>query len=69
MPRKRATAVQKIAKLMRELDFCMLTTHTWRGGLHVRPMSNNGEAIVLIKVTPTVVSYWTKGDAGELRIR
>ena len=27
------------------------------------------DAIVLIKVTPTVVSYWTKRDAGELRIR
>jgi hypothetical protein len=27
------------------------------------------EAVVLIKVTPTVVSYWTKREAGELRIR
>jgi general stress protein 26 len=26
------------------------------------------DAIVLIKVTPTVVSYWTKKDAGELKI-
>jgi hypothetical protein len=27
------------------------------------------EAIVLIKVTPTVVSYWTKRKSGELRLR
>ena len=135
--------MKKVAKLMRDLDFCMLTTHAKRGGLHARPMSNNGEVefdgdvwffsaadsrkvreieqtstvqlsyadldnwrfvsmngkarivrdpkkkkelwleelrrwfdegpesdgIVLIKVTPTVVSYWTKNDEGELRLR
>ena len=141
---KRATStIKKIAKLMRNLDFCMLTTHTKGGGVHVRPMSNNGEVefdgdvwffsatdsrkvreikatpsvhlsyvdldrwrfvsmsgrarivrdmekkralwqeelkrwfdegpesddIVLIKVTPTVVSYWTKNDEGEVRIK
>ena len=27
------------------------------------------EGVVLIKVTPTAVSYWTKREAGELRIR
>ena len=127
---------------MRDLDFCMLTTHTPRGGLRARPMSNNGEvefdgevwffsaadsrkvrdiaatprvhlsyvdldewrfismtgrarivrdaqkkrelwieeleqwfeegpdsdAIVLIKVTPTVVSYWTRNEQRELRL-
>ena len=26
------------------------------------------EAVVLIKVTPSVVSYWTRSDEGELRI-
>ena len=29
--------------MMRDLDFCMLTTHAADGGLHARPMSNNGE--------------------------
>ena len=143
MAKKPSNTIKKVAKLMRDLDFCMLTTRTSRGSLHARPMSNNGEvefdgdvwffsaadsrkvreieaepsvhlsyadpddwrfismtgrasivrdaekkqamwlqeleqwfdegpesdAIVLIKVTPTVVSYWTKRDAGELRIR
>ena len=142
MPRQNADTVRKIAKLMRGLDFCMLTTHSARGGLHARPMSNNGEvefdgdmwffsavdsrkvreieatprvhlsyvdldswrfvsveararivrsaarkrqlwhkeleqwfeggpdsnAIVLIKVTPIFISYWTKTDAGDLRV-
>lgn len=137
------TAIQKIAKLMRDLDFCMFTTLPMRGGTHSRPMSNNrevefdgdvwffsaadsrkvreiktnpnvqlsyvdldgwrflsvsgkarivhdvekkqelwmkeleqwfdegpeSEAIVLIKVTPSLVSYWTKNDAGELRLK
>ncbi len=40
---KRAATVRKVAKLMRDLDFCMMTTHAGRGGLHARPMSNNGE--------------------------
>jgi general stress protein 26 len=139
---KNSDTIKKVAKLMRNLDFCMLTTHATRGGLHARPMSNNGEVefdgdvwffseansrkvreieaeptvhlsyvdlddwrfvslsgnaeivrdarkkhelwledlkqwfdegpesdgIVLIKVTPSVVSYWTKDDEGELRI-
>jgi general stress protein 26 len=136
-------AVKKVARLMRNLDFCMFTTRTSRGQPRARPMSNNGEvefdgvvwffsaadsrkvrdieanpivhlsyvdleawrfiamsgkasivrdenkkqelwkseleqwfeegpesdAIVLIKVTPTLVSYWTKNDQGELRLR
>ena len=40
---KRSTTVKKVAKLMRDLDFCMFTTRTARGGFHARPMSNNGE--------------------------
>ena len=141
--RTKSTAIKKVAKLMRDLDFCMFTTHTGRSGFHARPMSNNGEvefdgdvwffseadsrkvreikanptvhlsyadlenwrfvsmtgrarivrdtgkktelwmedleqwfdagpdseAVVLIKVTPAVVSYWTKSDAGDLKIR
>ena len=139
----RSMAIKKVAKLMRDLDFCMFTTHASRGGFHARPMSNNGEvefdgdvwffsaadsrkvreiesdptvhlsyvdledwrfvsmtgrarivrdtgkknalwmeeleqwfdegpdsdAIVLIKVTPSLVSYWTRNDAGEVRFR
>lgn len=143
MAKRPSSTIKKIAKLMRDVDFCMLTTHTRGGGLRARPMSNNGEVefdgdvwffsaadsrkvkeirttprvhlsyvdldqwrfvsmagrarivrdvakkqelwqealqqwfnegpesddIVLIKVTPTVVSYWTKNDEGELRIK
>jgi general stress protein 26 len=142
MAKRAPNTIKKVAKLMGDLDFCMLTTHTKGGGLRARPMSNNGQvefdgdvwffsaansrkvreieatprvhlsysdldqwrfvsmtgrarivrdtqkkrdlwmedlrrwfdegpesdAIVLIKVTPTVVSYWTKKDDGELRI-
>jgi len=38
-----ATAKKKLAKMMRGIDLCMLTTHGPRGALHTRPMSNNGE--------------------------
>jgi general stress protein 26 len=143
MAKREQNTIKKVAKLMRRLDFCMLTTQTKRGGLHARPMSNNGkvefdgdvwffsaadsrkvreieavprvhlsyvdldgwrfismtgrarivrdpakkrelwsdelkrwfddgpesDAVVLIKVTPTDVSYWTKKDEGELKIR
>ena len=135
--------LKKVANLMRNLDFCMLTTHTSRGRLRARPMSNNGEvefdgdvwffsaadsrkvreieanpvvqlsyadlgawrfvsmtgrakvvrdlekkqelwqkelerwfdegpesdAIVLLKVTPSSVSYWTRKDQGELNLK
>ena len=39
----RARSIKQIAKLMRDLDFCMLTTQAGDGQLHARPMSNNGE--------------------------
>ena len=142
MAKRASNTVKKVARLMRALDFCMLTTQTKRGGLRARPMSNNGEVefdgdvwffsaadsrkvreieaipsvhlsfvdlegwrfismtgrarivrdvkkkrelwmddlkrwfeegpesdeIVLIKVTPRIVSYWTKTDEGELQI-
>ena len=141
--RTKSTATRKVAKLMRDLDFCMFTTHAGRGGFHARPMSNNGEVefdgdvwffsaadsrkvreikanptvhlayadledwrfvsmtgraqvirdpekkaelwmddlerwfddgpdsegIVLIKVTPSLVSYWTRSGSGDLRIK
>jgi general stress protein 26 len=140
--RKASNSIKKVARLMRDLDFCMMTTHTGRGGLRARPMSNNGEvefdgdvwffsdaksrkvreieatpkvhlsyidlkawrfismtgrarivrdpelkkqlwmkdlerwfedgpesdAVVLIKVTPTLVSYWTKSDEDEITL-
>ena len=140
---KSSTGVKKIARLMRDIDFCMMTTYFGRGGARARPMSNNGEvefdgdvwffshrgarkvrdikatprvhlsyvdlkqwrfismtgraaiiidvekkkelwldelerwfedgpesdSVVLIKVTPTLVSYWTKSDEGELSLR
>jgi general stress protein 26 len=143
MAKRASHTIRKIAKLMRDLDFCMLTTQTKGGGLHARPMSNNREVefdgdvwffsaadsrkvreieatprvhlsyvdldhwrfvsmtgrarivrdtkkkqelwveelqrwfdegpesdgVVLIKVIPTVVSYWTKNDEGELKIK
>ena len=43
MAKRNPKTITKIAKLMRDLDFCMLTTHTKGGGLRARPMSNNGE--------------------------
>jgi general stress protein 26 len=35
--------IKKVADMMRDLDFCMLTTHSDDGLLRARPMSNNGE--------------------------
>ena len=43
MTTQRSGSVTKIAELMRDLDFCMLTTRASDGRLHARPMSNNGE--------------------------
>lgn len=142
MAQGRTGTLEKVADLMRDLDFCMLTTHTSDGGLHARPMSNNGEVefdgdvwffsaadtrkveeieadprvhlsyadtqnfrfismsgeaqivrdaekkrdlwvedldrwfedgpdsddVILIKVTPSVVSFWSGEDEGELKL-
>lgn len=142
MAATRAANIKKIAKMMSDLDFCMMTTQSDDGQLRARPMSNNGEVefdgdvwffsaadsrkvaeiesdarvqlsysdtknfrfiamsgeaeivrdaekkeelwleelerwfdegpesddIVLIKVTPTVVSYWNGDDQGELAL-
>ncbi len=43
MTTRDSTTLAKIATMMRDLDFCMLTTRATEGGLHSRPMSNNGE--------------------------
>jgi len=39
----RSKSITQIAKMMRDLDFCMLTTKAEDGYLRARPMSNNGE--------------------------
>jgi general stress protein 26 len=39
----RSKSITQVAKLMRDLDFCMLTTKAEDGYLRSRPMSNNGE--------------------------
>ena len=38
-----ANDLAAIAALLRRLDICMLTTRSEEGGLHGRPMSNNGD--------------------------
>jgi len=42
MARTKAST-KKLAKLMRGIDLCMMTTHGTNHSLHARPMSNNGE--------------------------
>ncbi|HSL75609.1 MAG TPA: pyridoxamine 5'-phosphate oxidase family protein [Candidatus Limnocylindrales bacterium] len=37
------TELAAVAKLLKELDICMLVTRAEGGALHGRPMSNNGE--------------------------
>jgi general stress protein 26 len=39
----KAKTIKQIAGMMRDLEFCMLTTRSTDGMLHARPMSNNGE--------------------------
>jgi len=39
----RSKSIAQIAKMMSDLDFCMLTTKAEDGYLRSRPMSNNGE--------------------------
>ena len=40
---KESATIRKIAAMLRDLDYGMLTTRAEGGGLHARPMSNNGE--------------------------
>ena len=35
--------LQKIRELIKDIDFCMLTTVDESGDLHSRPMSSNGD--------------------------
>jgi len=36
-------SLKTLAEKMKNLDFCMMITQDGRGGLHTRPMSNNGK--------------------------
>lgn len=40
---KREDDLQKLRELVKEIDFCMLTTIDEDGDLHSRPMSSNGD--------------------------
>ena len=42
MPEKKSAEIKKVAKMMQNLDFCMMTTQS-PDGMRARPMSNNGE--------------------------
>jgi len=42
-PQSRADDLQKLRGLVKDIDFCMLTTVDDNGHLHSRPMSSNGD--------------------------
>jgi general stress protein 26 len=42
-PQRRADDLQKLRELVKDIDFCMLTTVDEKGDLHSRPMSSNGD--------------------------
>lgn len=42
-PQRRADDLQKLRELVKDIDFCMLTTVDKTGDLHSRPMSSNGD--------------------------
>jgi len=42
-PQSREDDLQKLRELVKEIDFCMLTTVAENGDLHSRPMSSNGD--------------------------
>lgn len=42
-PRTQADDLQKLRELVKDIDFCMLTTVDENGDLHSRPMSSNGD--------------------------
>ena len=42
-PQRREDDLQKLRELVKDIDFCMLTTVDENGDLHSRPMSANGE--------------------------
>ena len=42
-PQRRQDNLQKLREMVKEIDFCMLTTVDENGDLHSRPMSVNGD--------------------------
>ena len=42
-PQRRTDDLQKLREMVKDIDFCMLTTVDENGDLHSRPMSVNGE--------------------------
>ena len=42
-PQRRVDDLQKLRELVKDIDFCMLTTVDENGDLHSRPMSSNGD--------------------------
>lgn len=42
-PRTESDDLEKMRELVKEIDFCMLTTFDENGDLHSRPMSSNGD--------------------------
>jgi len=42
-PQRREDDLQKLRELVKDIDFCMLTTVDETGHLHSRPMSSNGD--------------------------
>ena len=42
-PQSREDDLQKLRELVKDIDFCMLTTVAENGDLHSRPMSSNGD--------------------------
>lgn len=40
---ERTETIAQVAAMMRDIDFCMLTTNSGTGRLRSRPMSNNGQ--------------------------
>lgn len=42
-PERREDNLQKLRDMVKDIDFCMLTTVDEKGDLHSRPMSSNGD--------------------------
>ena len=40
---RREDDLEKLREMVKDIDFCMLTTVDENGGLHSRPMSSNGD--------------------------
>ncbi|MEO7394273.1 MAG: pyridoxamine 5'-phosphate oxidase family protein [Chitinophagaceae bacterium] len=57
-------SLSDLAKLMKQLDICMMTTNTKRGSLNSRPMSNNRD--VTYKGDSYFFTYEKTGKIKEL---